>query len=83
MAYFQTKNPNLGKFWMVLEWKELVYFKATRSIILPFYGHSVYFVVIWYFPRFGMSYQKIWQAWLGRALPRLVKMMDRAKLFDH
>jgi hypothetical protein len=32
---FQTKNPNLGKFWRVLLWKILVYF-------LPFglfYGH--------------------------------------------
>jgi hypothetical protein len=21
MAYFQTENPNLGKFWKVLQWK--------------------------------------------------------------
>jgi hypothetical protein len=26
---FQTKNPNLGKFWRVLQWKMLVYFMAT------------------------------------------------------
>jgi hypothetical protein len=23
MVYFQTKNPNLGKFWRVLQWKML------------------------------------------------------------
>jgi hypothetical protein len=59
MAYFQTKNPDLGKFWRVLQWK-----------MLPFglfYGYLVYFVAIWYmhfmaiwciFPRFGMLYQE-------------------------
>jgi hypothetical protein len=25
MAYYQTKNPDLGKFWRVLKWKILVY----------------------------------------------------------
>jgi hypothetical protein len=34
---FQTKYPNLGKFWRALEWKMLV-----------FYGHLEYFTVIWY-----------------------------------
>jgi hypothetical protein len=24
MVYFQTKNPNLGKFWTALDWKMLV-----------------------------------------------------------
>jgi hypothetical protein len=28
MAYFQTINPNIGKFWRVLQWKMLVYFTA-------------------------------------------------------
>jgi hypothetical protein len=28
MAYFQTKNPNVGKFWRALKWKMLVYFMA-------------------------------------------------------
>jgi hypothetical protein len=32
MAYFQTKNPNLGKFWRVLEWKMLVYSKHCSEI---------------------------------------------------
>jgi hypothetical protein len=49
MAYFQTKNPILGKFWRVLQWKMF-------SII---YGHLVYFMFIWYnFSRFGMLYQE-------------------------
>jgi hypothetical protein len=51
MAYFETKNPNLGKFWMVLKWKMLVYFIAIWFIIRPFgifCGHLVYFMVIWY-----------------------------------
>jgi hypothetical protein len=37
MVYFQTKNPILGKFWKVLQWKMLV-----------FYGQMVYFMAIWY-----------------------------------
>jgi hypothetical protein len=49
--YFQTKNPNLGKSWRILQWKILVYFMAIWSIFCPFcifYGTLVYFVVIWY-----------------------------------
>jgi hypothetical protein len=38
MVYFQTKNPNLGKFWRALEWKMLVY---------VFYDHLEYFTAIW------------------------------------
>jgi hypothetical protein len=55
---FQTKNPNFGKFWKVLQWKILVYFGAILSILQPngiLFGDSVHFVVIWYiFPLFGM-----------------------------
>jgi hypothetical protein len=62
MVYFQNKNPNLGKFWSVLQWKRLVNFMAIWSILLPLclcYGHFVYFVVILaYFSRFGMLYQE-------------------------
>jgi hypothetical protein len=39
MVYFKTKNPNLGNFGRVLQWKMLVY---------VFYGHVVYFTAIWY-----------------------------------
>jgi hypothetical protein len=57
MVYFQTKITILGKFWMVLNWKELVYFRALWSV----YGNLVYRMVIAYilvrfgiFPRFGI-----------------------------
>jgi hypothetical protein len=36
MAYFQTKNINLGKIWRVLELKMLVYFMAIWSILRPY-----------------------------------------------
>jgi hypothetical protein len=56
MVYFQTKNPNLGKFWRALEWKMLVYFMVIWNILRPFriyYGH----LVIWYIsPRFGIFF---------------------------
>jgi hypothetical protein len=59
MVQFQT---NLGKFWRALECKILVYFMDIWSILRPFdifYGHLVYFVVIWYiFPRVGKLYQE-------------------------
>jgi hypothetical protein len=62
MVCFQTKGPNLGKFWRVLQWKILVYILTIWSILRPsevFYGHLVYFVVIWYIsPRFGMLYHE-------------------------
>jgi hypothetical protein len=44
MVSFQTKNPNLGKFWRVLRWKMLVYFMDTWSILRSFVifnGHLV------------------------------------------
>jgi hypothetical protein len=59
MAYFQTKNPNLGKFWRVLQWKMLVYlmtfwstyFTAIGNNLWPFgifCSHLVYFpVLVW------------------------------------
>jgi hypothetical protein len=57
MVYFQTKNPNLDKFWRALERKLLVYF-------MPIYGYCYVlwsfgnFVAIWYiFPRFGILCQ--------------------------
>jgi hypothetical protein len=36
MVYFQTKNPNLGKLWSVLQRKMLVMFTPIWSILLPF-----------------------------------------------
>jgi hypothetical protein len=48
MAYFQTKNPNLGIFWRDLQRKMLVYFTAILYILWLFGT----------FPRFGMLYQE-------------------------
>jgi hypothetical protein len=50
MANFQTKNPNLGKFWKDLQWKVLVYFMAIWSILCPFRVfccYLVYFILNW------------------------------------
>jgi hypothetical protein len=44
MVCFQTKNPNLGKFLRVLQWKMMVYFIDTWSI----YSILLYFMDIWY-----------------------------------
>jgi hypothetical protein len=44
MAYFQPKNPNLGKFWRFLKWR-------CCYILCPFgtfYSNLVYFMPIWY-----------------------------------
>jgi hypothetical protein len=53
---FSNQKTTLGKFWRFLLWKILVYFMTIWSILWPleiFYGHLVYFVVIWYiFPHF-------------------------------
>jgi hypothetical protein len=51
MVYFKTITSNLCTFWAVLQWKIFVYFMDILSILWPFdifYGHLVYFVVIWY-----------------------------------
>jgi hypothetical protein len=36
MVYFNTKNPNLGKFGSAWEWKMLVCFKTIWNILQPF-----------------------------------------------
>jgi hypothetical protein len=66
MVFFQTKNPNLGKFLRVLQWKMLVDFMAVRSILRPFgvfCGHMNYFMFIWYtfFSFWYFVPRKIWQ----------------------
>jgi hypothetical protein len=62
MVYFQTKDPNLGKFWTVLQWKMLVFFTAIVSTLRPnviFWGNLVHLVVIWYiFPILVYLYQE-------------------------
>jgi hypothetical protein len=44
MVCFQTKNPNLGKFWRALDWK-LLYISCPFGI---FYGDLGYFITSWY-----------------------------------
>jgi hypothetical protein len=51
MVSFQTKNPNLGKFWRALDGKMLICFRAIWNILRIFgifYDHLVQFVFIWY-----------------------------------
>jgi hypothetical protein len=59
---FQTKIPNLGKFFRALDWKMLIYFMAVCNILWTFgkfYEHLVHFVLIWYiFSSFGITYQE-------------------------
>jgi hypothetical protein len=66
MVSFQTKNPNLDKFWRALDRKMLIYFMAVWNILQTFgifYDHLVHFVSIWYiFSRFWYHVpRKIWQ----------------------
>jgi hypothetical protein len=44
MVCLQTKNPHLGQFWRVLQWKVLVYFMVTWFILRPFVIFYVHLV---------------------------------------
>jgi hypothetical protein len=63
---FQTKNPNLGKFWRALERKKLIYILGPFGIFNEYLG---YFRNIWYsLSSFGIFFwfwyqvpRKIWQ----------------------
>jgi hypothetical protein len=44
MVCIQTKNPNLGKFWRVFNWKMFIYFMPFGI----FYRDLGYFMTIWY-----------------------------------
>jgi hypothetical protein len=68
MVCFQTKHPNLGKFWRTLEFENvgifngrLEYFTAIWYILWPF-GNVV---VIWHIPPpfWYIVSGKIWQPW--------------------
>jgi hypothetical protein len=67
MVCFQTKNPNLGKFWSALDWKLLIYFMANWNTYF-----AEIWEILWPFGRFcvhlvhfsGFLYHvpgKIWQ----------------------
>jgi hypothetical protein len=64
VVYFQTKNPNLGKFWRVLQWRRcwliLWPFGLFYCHFVGIYnGHVVYFVNIWvYFSHCAILYQE-------------------------
>jgi hypothetical protein len=62
MICFETKNPNLGKFWRVLQWKMLVYFMDTWSILRSFVIFLWTFCIVRgnlvYFSHFGILYQE-------------------------
>jgi hypothetical protein len=61
MACFQTKNPNLGKFWRVLQWKMLVYFMANclfTDIWYTLWPLGIFYGYLVYFYRFGMLYNE-------------------------
>jgi hypothetical protein len=50
MVFFETKNPNLGKFWRVLQLKISVYFMPNWSILGSFgifCSNLVYLKVLW------------------------------------
>jgi hypothetical protein len=49
MVCFQTKNPNLGKFWRALDWKMFIYLMSIWNILQRLgvvYDHLVHFVFI-------------------------------------
>jgi hypothetical protein len=64
MVYFPTKNPNLGKFWKVLQWTMMVFlgpfclfygqmvYLLSGQLVCTFYAHLIYF------SRFGMLYRE-------------------------
>jgi hypothetical protein len=62
MVCFQTKNPNLGRFWRTVDWKMFKYFMTIWNILWRFgifYEYLVYFVFIWnIFSGFGIMYQE-------------------------
>jgi hypothetical protein len=56
MVSFQTKNPNLGKFRRVLDWKMLIHIMTIWKILL----HLGYFMTIWkILLTFGIFYEHL------------------------
>jgi hypothetical protein len=77
MVCFQTRNPNLGKFWRALEWMILVYF---MSIFGPFgicCGHFVKFYgYLVYFSRLGMLYQEKYANPASKMLEDMTRLIE-------
>jgi hypothetical protein len=75
MVCFQTKSPNLGKFWRAFAWQMLEYFMTIWNILWPF---GIVGGNLLYFYQFGMFRpRKIWQPWfhLGMNLAPGVKFV--------
>jgi hypothetical protein len=76
---FQTKNPDLGKFWSALDWKTLIYFMDNWNILTrfgKFHGHSVHFSGFWYH-----APGKIWQpCFLAVLQARAARFSRRANI---
>jgi hypothetical protein len=65
-AIFQTKNPNLGKFWRALQWKLMVCLHNVYLLYFMDIWHT-HIVVVWWFFQFGYVVPaKIWQPWFSK-----------------
>jgi hypothetical protein len=54
MAYFQTQNPNLGKFWSISQYKMFIYFMVVWFIMQQLYIFCGFYGHFEYFSHFGM-----------------------------
>jgi hypothetical protein len=96
-VYFQTKNPNLGKFWRGSDWKMLINFRAIWNTLRAFgifYDHWVHFVFVWYIlvsctkknlATLGLyTFGNKWISWLWKTFLPNAKILQKAssKLFS-
>jgi Zn-dependent protease with chaperone function len=67
---FNTKNPDLGTLWRVLQLKMLIYFMAISSMYF-----TAKWYILWLFGVFFLFWyvlpRKIWQPWFQATVPRL------------
>jgi hypothetical protein len=73
----------MGKFWRILQWKMLVYFKDIWSILQQigiFYAHLEYItygLLVYFSPFWYVAPRKIWQPWLEGRLCEASKLFAR------
>jgi hypothetical protein len=71
MVCFQTKNPNFGKFWRILQWKIFVYVMTIWSILRPCKYLIAISYILWSLGIFSLFWyivpRKIWQPWTALA----------------
>jgi hypothetical protein len=70
MVYFQTKNPDLGKFWRAFDWKLFVYFVTIWHILRRIgimYIHMSVWYILW---SFGIFFP-FWYVWTKKNLATL------------